>query len=391
MAASREGASGDRAERLFLELIRPEPPRGCGEATGDDLRAAVALAFTHGLFLLADARIREYAPLFPAGLVDGEYEAAVRHLRRRHISHAIRYEREESAATALLEGAAVPAAILKGSALSRDLYGEPHRRTSSDIDLLVGAADLPAADAALLAAGYRRDNDLPIAFWTSRLHHAVYERPGGRLPVEIHWSFSIPGFFNLEPGRIWDGVRLEGLRGQLDRPTLITLLLMHHHLHGCTDLRALTDLVWALDRDRGSSGSERLDERIASTGLLVVAGIARLQAEKLWGPRRWPSWFRRVRMPLRAAMLARATGAALRPGRQHRESDRYLRALVHRLGLDSPRRVIAAIAKTVLPPGDSVRALAGAEPGALAGYVRYFRWRLGRRAAAAGGAGRGQR
>ncbi len=391
MAPETTGEGGGRAERLFLKLIRPEGPRGCEGSTADDLRAAAAIAFRHGLFLLVDRRIREHAESFAVRVVAGDYEPSTRTLRRRHISHALRYEREEHEALAVLDAAGVPSVILKGSAISRNLYGDPHYRTSADIDLLVRAGDVSAADAALTGAGYRRDNARPLSFWMGRLHHAVYQRPGSRIPVEIHWHFSIPGFFNLDSADIWAGVTLEGLRGRLEPTMSLTQLLMHHHLHGCVDLRTLVDLVWALEHHRGQLDERLICEHLGSTGLLVVSGIARLQAERLWGERRWYLDGHGRRHALRVRLLAKAAGLALRPGRRPRPGDRFLHAVIHRFGLDAPRRVIASVTKTLLPSRDDVRALTGSGRSGLAGYVRYFGWRLGGRAAGNEGKGRPQR
>jgi len=346
---------GRRAERLLLELLRPQGPRGCSEATAEDVREAAVLAFRHGLFLQVDRSIREHAGSFPAGLVAGGYETATKLLRLAHISHALRYERVEREVLALLDAAAVPSVILKGSALSREHYGDPHSRTSADIDLLVRPGDVPAADTALRESGYRRDNDRPLSFWMRRLHHAVYQRPGSRVPVEIHWNFSIPGFFNLAPEEIWDGVEIDGLRGRLNPVMNLTLLLMHHHLHGCADLRTLVDLVWAGERHREELDSGRWPEHLETTGLLVAAGIAQIQAEALWGSQLRDLGRRQRNQGLRVRLLASAAGSALRPGRRPRASDRYLHALIHRLGLDSPRRVIWSIMKTLLPSTPEVR------------------------------------
>lgn len=382
MAPGAGARRGSRAERLFLEMLRPDWPRGFELVSADELQEAAALAFEHRLFLLVDRRIREHADVFPPGTVAGGYEKASRLRRLRHISQALNAERAEQEVLSLLEAAAVPLVVLKGSSLSVDLYGDPHCRTSVDVDLLVRPADVPAADAALVAAGYRRDNDRPLSFWMRRLHHAVYQRPGCGQPVEIHWNFSIPGFFNLDPAEIWAGVELTGLRGRLQPAMTLTLLLMHHHLHGCADLRTLVDLVWAFDRHPETMKKGLYERRLHSIGLLVVAGIASRQAEKLWGAQPWHPGSFGSSHALRSFLLASAAGAALRPGRRPRGSDRFLHAAVHRLGLDSPRRVIASIAKTLLPSAADMRALTGEERSGLAGYVRYFRWRIGGQSAA---------
>jgi hypothetical protein len=376
------------AERILIELVRPSGPRGLERATADDLRETAALAYGHGLFLLVDHRIREHEKELPAAAA-AAYHQAARPLRLRHIVHAHRSESAERDALSLLETAAVPSVVIKGSAFSRDLHGGPHLRSSADIDVLVRPGDVPAVDAALTAAGFRRDNDRPLPFWMRRLHHAVYRHPASRLPLEIHWAFSIPGFFAIDAEEIWAGVVLDGLRGRLDPATLLILLLMHHHLHGCCDLRTLVDLAWGLERYRPQLDDGFLADRLASSGLLVVAGIARLQAEKLWGPPFWDPGGRSPTQQLRASLLASAAGLALRPGRAARPNDRFLHAAVHRLGLDSARRVFASIAKTLLPAAADVRALTGSGRSGLAGYVRYFTWRFGERSAARAMQGRG--
>jgi len=167
------------------------------------------------------------------------------------------------------------------------------------------------------------------------------------------------------------------LRGRLEPSMTLTLLLMHHHLHGCADLRTLVDLVWAFERHREKLDSGRLNRRLVSNGLCVVAGIARLQAEKLWGEQRWGIGALGSSRALRVHLLANAAGMALRPGRRSRKSDRYVHSIVHRLGLDSPRRVIASITKTLLPPAADMKAFSSTGGSGLAEYMRYFQWRFG--------------
>jgi hypothetical protein len=376
MGLSGGRRDGERAERLFITLLRPGALHGCDEVTADDLSAAAQLASTRGLFPLVDRRIREDLAPLATGPAGGGYEQAVRRLRLRHISHALRHERAEMEVLALLEAAAVPSVVLKGSALSRELHGDPHCRTCADIDLLVRPGDVAAADAVLREAGFRRDDDQSLSFWMRRLHHALYQHPDQRVPVEMHWNFSIPGFFNLDPAEIWDGVLLDGLRGHLEPSLALLLLLLHHHLHGCADLRTLVDLVWAFDRHREVLASGRLIGRLEATGLCVVAGIARLQVETLWGPQRWHPGRRGAHHAIRARLLARIAGLSFGPVRPPRASDRFRHALIHRLALDSPRRMLGSITKTLLPSAADMRALTGGDQSALSGYVRYFRWRF---------------
>jgi hypothetical protein len=88
---------------------------------------------------------------------------------------------------AMLADAGIRSAPLKGPLLGEAIYGEPGRRLSSDIDLLVAPEQLPRAVEVARQLGYGdpldpvEDNGLPL------LHFALaHER--GELPLlELHW------------------------------------------------------------------------------------------------------------------------------------------------------------------------------------------------------------
>lgn len=92
-------------------------------------------------------------------------------------------------ADALRDGG-VPWRPLKGAWLADHAYGSPAHRPMADTDLWVDRYDLPRADAALVALGYRRAS--------SSWKHLVYRRPDERVvdrrgehadnprPVEVH-------------------------------------------------------------------------------------------------------------------------------------------------------------------------------------------------------------
>ena len=73
---------------------------------------------------------------------------------------------------------------------------------------------------------------MPLGFLQYRLHHATYLHKQFQKAVEIHWNFSIPGFFDLTSEHIWDGTTYgEDGKLHLTPEMTVIMLLMHHHMH----------------------------------------------------------------------------------------------------------------------------------------------------------------
>jgi hypothetical protein len=88
---------------------------------------------------------------------------------------------------AALAAAGIRASGLKGPALGRAIYGEPGRRLSSDIDLLVAPGDLNRAVATVRRLGYAMPSDHVEANGLPLLHFALAHERGELPPVELHW------------------------------------------------------------------------------------------------------------------------------------------------------------------------------------------------------------
>ncbi len=94
------------------------------------------------------------------------------------------------AVTALAE-AGIRSAVLKGPLLGEAIYGDPGRRLSSDIDLLVPRDELRAAVEVLHGLGYGApadhvdDNGLPLLHFV--LPHGSRDLPTLELHWRIHW------------------------------------------------------------------------------------------------------------------------------------------------------------------------------------------------------------
>ena len=88
---------------------------------------------------------------------------------------------------AMLADADIPCAPLKGPLLGEAIYGDPGRRLSSDVDLLVSPKQLQAAVEVVRGLGYEApvdhvdDSGLPL------LHFVLVHGRGELPPVELHW------------------------------------------------------------------------------------------------------------------------------------------------------------------------------------------------------------
>jgi Uncharacterised nucleotidyltransferase len=89
--------------------------------------------------------------------------------------------------SAMLAEAGIRSTALKGPLLGEALYGDPGRRLSSDIDLLVAPEQLPAAVEVVQGLGYGAPTDHVEPSGLPQLHFLlVHERR--ELPaVELHW------------------------------------------------------------------------------------------------------------------------------------------------------------------------------------------------------------
>jgi mRNA-degrading endonuclease HigB of HigAB toxin-antitoxin module len=138
------------------------------------------------------------------------------------------------------------------------------------------------ADAVLSGNGYRRLDRLPLTFWASRIHHAVYHRPATDDLIEVHWHFGIPTFFRLSSEDIWaDTVRIDRMQFRLSPAMMVIHLLMHHHMHSFRELRILTDIIWALHKYCDSIEWGAFAQRLTHIGLLKTAMITLSQMKML--------------------------------------------------------------------------------------------------------------
>jgi hypothetical protein len=110
-------------------------------------------------------------------------EEALEHARRRDALLTLVGEQARSALTA----AGIRSAPLKGPGLGERIYGEPGRRLSGDIDLLVAPEQLTAAVETIRQLGYDPPDDEVEANGLPLLHFSLVHSQHQLPPIELHW------------------------------------------------------------------------------------------------------------------------------------------------------------------------------------------------------------
>ncbi len=121
------------------------------------------------------------------GRASGDFAAAV--------ERAITAGRRQSAflqlislrVMAALADAEIRSYALKGPLMGEAIYGDPGRRISNDIDLLVAPAQLQAAVEVVRRLGYIAPTDHVEHDGLPLLHFALVHEQGTLPPVELHW------------------------------------------------------------------------------------------------------------------------------------------------------------------------------------------------------------
>lgn len=280
----------------------------------------------------------------------------------------------------LLGEAGVDAVVLKGRAIAQDIYGDINSRVSGDLDLLVKELDVELVDTILLSNGFVRQDIEPLPFLRYRRHHTVYLSKDSRynIPIEIHWNFSIPGFFKLSSQQIWQHVdKLECGTCKLSAEMNLVLLLMHHHMHGFKQLRHVIDLLWAFAVYDDKIDWFVFSHEMKKIGLLGCAKVAIRQMEALW-----PQESQRLvglgivkEQTRNSHVLPVLSPLQLEPG----AGVLTLRdKVVMRLALDRLSAVLFSFIKSVLPSPQVLEELYKDQQKSMLAskYLRYIRWRF---------------
>jgi hypothetical protein len=184
--ADIDAAADDAIDRALARLIAS----GAGGDGVFDWReaapdAVLARARYHGVLPLVAARLDEGATGVPAWLADAARAAA-----RAEIALDLARRPMVVAAIEALDRAGTAPLVLKGEALAHTHYAASWQRPRADTDLLVAPDAERAAEAALVALGYRRQLRLP-GNWVSSQASFVRGGPGGfEHAIDLHWRIN---------------------------------------------------------------------------------------------------------------------------------------------------------------------------------------------------------
>ncbi|HEY4779180.1 MAG TPA: nucleotidyltransferase family protein [Solirubrobacterales bacterium] len=192
--------------------------------------------------------------------------------------------------TAMLGEEGIVSAPLKGPQLSEAIYGDPGRRLSSDIDLLIAPERLAAAVEVVRGLGYESPTDFVYESGLPLLHFALLHPRDELPPVELHWRV------HWYEERFAKEMLLPPAGGEASwRPEpaaeLVELLLFYAR-DGFVDLRLAVDLSawWDAFGGRLQAGAmaELLTsypelERAATASLKVSECVVGLPASRILG------------------------------------------------------------------------------------------------------------
>lgn len=173
-------------------------------------------------------------------------------------------------ATSALFDAGIRATTLKGPMLAETLYGDPGRRLSGDIDLLVAPEQIHEAVEIVGSLGYGPPSDHVDRQGLPLLHFTLQHEQGMLPPIELHWrihwyerSFASERLLppRDEPADVWRPAPAD---------ELIALLLFYAR-DGFVDLRLATDVGAWWDAFGVQVREGALDERLRSYPQLVRA------------------------------------------------------------------------------------------------------------------------
>lgn len=183
----------------------------------------------------------------------------------------------------LLANAGIRCAPLKGPLMGEAIYGDPGRRLSSDIDLLVAPEELQTAVEVVRGLGYEAPSDYMDQQGLPLLHFALAHEQRELPPVELHWrihwyerNFSRERLLppTVDSQSTWRPARADELAA----------LLLFYARDGFVDLRLASDLSAWWDTFGAEIQIGALDELLCTYPAFArVIPVAAKVAERIVG------------------------------------------------------------------------------------------------------------
>jgi len=381
VAAPGDRCAEERIYQLFLRIVAPTSPSAGFLLNARELTALREVAIRHNMLALMHVRLRNLS-----GNVGGDMEKFLEEGKKYFMKCAAlsaRQEDLENRVVSLLRREGLRTVVMRGNAIARDIYNDPNSRTSADIDILVRRNDIPRITSTLSDAGYSIDSSMPVEYCFSHIHHATFYSPEENIPVEIHWLFGVPYFFNVSSEQIWDEVVCsDDGECRLSPEFKMIMLLVHHHSHSFRELKILVDILWTMHKYDREIDWHGFALKLKRTGLVKTTNIAMSQIRLLWGEtadRLSSIGILDGALEKIDCRVPKALEAYFAPDISkdyHRQI--YRDKLIARLALDKWRTIIHSFFLTLLPAPRAIKELYGDRRNWMLpyNYSRFITWRL---------------
>jgi len=263
---------------------RTDPPPSLPETL--DWKRFVGLCDWHNVVPL----VYRALPCACSGAIPPAVMNRLRGLCHNNTARALFLASELSRILNSLESCGIPAYPFKGPALSVMLYGEPARRQSKDLDILVPKERVRKAIECLDSLGYGTRASLAghrLAAHRRTEYELQFFRRDGKLTVELQWAV-VPGFFGFDHERlgIWSLLERRNWNGHafpvLPPEETLLLLCVHGAKHLWCKLGWIADVAGQLASPEPPDLT-RTFELAGRCGVTRLLSLALLLAERVAG------------------------------------------------------------------------------------------------------------
>lgn len=368
---------------LFLRLIHPFSIKEPLKVQKNDLQEIKALSLNHNLFPLVYTQLQRYRNFISPNRIINDFLEESRGLYLKSIILSARQEAVENEIISLLRKRGIPAALIKGNSIAKEIYEDLNCRTSADIDILIRRRDAIKIDSVLSKAGYIGDSDIPLIYCLSRIHHTTYYHPQNNIPIEIHWRFGIPYFFKITSEEIWiEVIFADSGQARLTPEMLIIMLLIHHHSHSFRELKILVDILRGLHKYDNEIDWYEFAKRLRKIGLLKSTQIILNQIRSLW--KETAEEMKSVHiLQQEINNMSYKTPKFLvsyfcKDVDNHRTSNIYKDKLIARFALDKLSTTILSYFKTLFPLPEAIKELYKDQRNVMLpfNYAKFIHWRV---------------
>ncbi|MBW1764250.1 MAG: nucleotidyltransferase family protein, partial [Deltaproteobacteria bacterium] len=143
----------------FLKLVQPIPLKGSLQIDEKELAEIESIAKRHNLFMLLYVQLQKFNKEISQNSDIQNYLKERKPLFLSNAIHSVRQEVIEKEIFNRLSAEQVPAIVMKGNEIAKEIYNDPNCRMSVDIDILIKMSDALKADTILTKAGYSRTDE----------------------------------------------------------------------------------------------------------------------------------------------------------------------------------------------------------------------------------------